>query len=60
MVTEKQGMFVFVVGLLVTLLGTGGVENSISNADLLTSVLVAATGLGCMYCGTLMIKQAGE
>ena len=60
MVTEKQGMFVFVAGLLVTLLGTGGVEHSITNSELLTAVLVAATGLGCMYCGTLMIKRAGE
>jgi hypothetical protein len=58
MVTEKQGMFVFVVGLLVTMLGTGGVENSITNTDLLTSTLVAIVGLGCMFCGTLMIRGA--
>lgn len=60
MVTEKQGMFVFVVGLVITMLGTGGVEHSITNAELLQAVLVAATGLGCMGCGTLMIKRAGE
>ena len=60
MVTQGQAMFVFVVGLLVTMLGTGGVENSITNAELLQAVAVAATGLGCMACGTLMIKRAGE
>ena len=58
MVTEKQGMFVFVVGLILTMFAVGGVENSITNTELLTSVLVAATGLGCMFCGTVMIKRA--
>ena len=58
MVTERQGMFVFVVGLVVTLLGAGGVENSFTAAELTTALLVAATGLGCMYCGTLMINRA--
>ena len=58
MVTEKQGMFVFVVGLILTMFAVGGVENSITNTELLTSVLVAVTGLGCMFCGTVMIKRA--
>jgi len=60
MVTEKQGMFVFVVGLIVTLLGAGGVENSFTAAELTTALAVAATGLGCMYCGTLMINRAQQ
>lgn len=60
MVTEKQAMFVFIVGLVVTMFGVGGVENSVTNTELLSSVLVAATGLGCMFCGTLMIKRAGQ
>ncbi len=58
MVTEKQAMFVFIVGLLVTMLGVGGVENSITNTELLQSLAVAVTGLACMYCGTVMIKRA--
>jgi uncharacterized membrane protein len=58
MVTEKQGMFVFVVGLILTMFAVGGVENSITDSELLTSVLVAVTGLGCMFCGTVMIKRA--
>ncbi len=60
MVTEKQAMFVFIVGLLVTMLGVGGVENSITNTELLQSLAVAVTGLGCMYCGTVMIKRAEQ
>lgn len=60
MVSEKQGMFVFIVGLLVTLLGTGGVENSLTNLELLQALAVAVTGLGAMYAGTLMIKRAEQ
>ena len=60
MVTQGQAMFVFIVGLLVTMLGVGGVESSITNTELLQALAVAATGLGCMYCGTLLIKRTGE
>ena len=60
MVTQGQAMFVFIVGLLVTMLGVGGVEQSITNTELLQALAVAATGLGCMYCGTLLIKRTGE
>jgi len=58
MVTEKQAMFVFVVGLILTMFAVGGVENSITNTELLQSLAVAVTGLGCMFCGTVMIKRA--
>ena len=58
MVTEKQGMFVFVVGLILTMFAVGGVENSITNTELLQSLAVSVTGLGCMFCGTVMIKLA--
>lgn len=60
MVTEKQGMFVFVVGLILTMFAVGGVENSITNTELLQSLAVAVTGLACMYCGTVMIKRAEQ
>jgi uncharacterized membrane protein len=60
MVTEKQGMFVFVVGMIVTMLGVGGVENSITNVELLQSLAVSVTGLACMYSGTVMIKRAEQ
>lgn len=60
MVTQGQAMFVFITGLLVTMLGVGGVESSITNTELLQALAVAVTGLGCMYCGTLLIKRTGE
>jgi uncharacterized membrane protein len=60
MVTEGQGMFVFIVGLVITMLGTGGVENSLTNLELVQAVAVAVTGLACMYAGTLMIRRAKQ
>jgi len=60
MVTEGQGMFVVIVGLVITMLGTGGVENSITNTELLQALAVAVTGLGAMYAGTLMIQRAQQ
>ena len=60
MVTEKQAMFVFVVGLVVTAFGVGGVENSITDTELLQSLAVAAVGLGSMFCATLMLRRAGQ
>lgn len=60
MITQGQGMFVFVVGLLVTLLGAGGVEHSVTDSELMSAVLVAVTGLATAYAGTVMIKRAAE
>lgn len=53
----NAGFFLFMAGLLLTALGAGGVESSISNYELLMATIVAATGLGIMYCGTVMIKE---
>jgi hypothetical protein len=53
-------MFVFLVGIVITLLGVGGVESSITAAELMTAVLVAVTGLGCVACGAHMINRAAE
>ena len=49
--------FMIFTGLITTAFGVGGVENSVTNADLLTSLAVAVTGLGIMYCGTLMAQR---
>jgi hypothetical protein len=54
----KSAMFVFITGLLVTFGAVGGVENSVTNSELLTAVIVAAVGLAVMYAGTLMIRRA--
>ena len=49
--------FVFFTGLITTMFGVGGVENSLTDSQLLQSIGVAATGLGLMWCATLMIRQ---
>lgn len=49
------GLFMF--GLLLTMFGVGGVENSITNRELLMSVAVSALGLGLMYVGTLGVRN---
>ena len=53
---EKGGMFCFIVGLLMTAFGVGGIEQSIETADLIAGIFLAALGCGVMACGVLMIK----
>ena len=55
MKTNTAGILFF-VGLIVTMFGVGGVENSIADSELLLSVLVSAVGLGIMYCATQALK----
>ena len=50
------GLFIF--GLIMTMFGVGGVENSVTDTELLQSVLVSAVGLGLMYCATLAMRVA--
>jgi len=56
--SQKESMFLFVVGLLLTGFGVGGVEQSITNLQLIGSTLVAVLGLGVMYCGTLGFQNS--
>jgi hypothetical protein len=55
---EKSAMFLVITGLIMTMLGAGGVENSIQTVDLLQSIAVAIVGLAVMGCGVLAIKVA--
>jgi hypothetical protein len=50
-------MFVFTVGLLMTVGGVGSIELSMDNGVLLTGVLVSGVGLLIMWVGTLGIKR---
>jgi hypothetical protein len=45
------------MGLTLTLMGVGGVENSMTNVELLQSLAVSGLGLLLMWVATLMIKQ---
>lgn len=56
--SEKSAMFLFVAGLVMVLGGTGGVEQSISNLELIQSLAVAIVGLAVMGCGVLAIKTS--
>jgi hypothetical protein len=54
---EGEAMFVFTVGLLLTLGGVGSVELSMDTATLATGVLVSGVGLLIMWVGTLGMKR---
>jgi hypothetical protein len=59
MSTDTRVFFFVILGLLLTMLGVGGVENSITDTELLSSLAVSTVGLLLMWVGTLMIKQQG-
>lgn len=56
--TNKQAMFVFVVGMLMTFGAVGGIEQSVDNSALMSSLVVAILGLLVMYCGSLGMRNA--
>ena len=53
----KATAFLIFTGIVVTMAGAGGVEHSITDAELFSSILVSCVGLGIMYCGTLMARN---
>ena len=55
--TANESMFVFTVGLLMTLGGVGSVELSMDTATLISGVLVSGVGLLIMWVGTLGIQR---
>jgi len=55
--TPNQSMFLFTVGLLMTLGGVGSIETSMDNAGLIVGVLVSGVGLLVMWVGTLGFKN---
>ena len=52
-----SGMFLLVSGILLTLLGIGGVENSVDSNGMYTGVLVLVLGQAVMACSVLMLEQ---
>ncbi len=48
---------IFMLGLIMTMFGVGGVENSIADVDLLSSVAVSAVGLLLMWVSTLAMRN---
>lgn len=52
----NAAMFIFVVGLIVTLFGVGGIESSITDQELAQSVIVALVGLLITWVSTLALR----
>lgn len=53
----NTGFALVIFGLIMTMFGAGGVENSITDGELLASVAVSAVGLLIMWAGTLGIRN---
>jgi hypothetical protein len=56
--SERSVFFLIIMGILLTMLGVGGVENSITNMELLQSIAVSSLGLLSMWVATLAIKTS--
>ena len=55
MTTNTAALLGF-LGFLLTAFGVGGIEQSISNSELMGSMLVSITGLAIMYCGVIALR----
>lgn len=59
MSVDTKAFFFIAMGLVLTLLGVGGVENSMTTVDLLKSLAVSGLGLSFMWIATLILKTEG-
>ena len=55
---SSTAMFVFITGLLMTFGAVGGVENSLTDTELLSALAVSVVGLLTMYCGVLGLRNS--
>ncbi len=55
--SERGSMVVFVAGLILTMAGVGGVEHSLTNDQLISSLLVSVLGLMAMGAAILGLRQ---
>lgn len=53
----KTAAFLTFTGLVLTMFGVGGIENSITDSELLAGVAVSVVGLGIMGCAVLMMQN---
>ncbi len=54
---DTRTFFFVMMGLLLTMLGVGGIENSLTDTELLQSLAVSVVGLLFMWVATLMIRK---
>ena len=55
--SERGICVVFIAGLILVMGGVGGVENSMTNEELLSSLTVCVLGMLSMYAAVLGIRQ---
>ncbi len=53
----NRGFFIFIVGIIVTMFGVGGIENSLNDVMLIGAALVSMGGLLIAWVGTVMIRH---
>ena len=58
--SERSAMFLVFTGLILTAFGVGGVENSITDTELLSSVAVSLVGTLIMWAGTLGLRNSNQ
>ncbi len=53
----NTAMALFIFGLILTMFGVGGIEQSVEDTALLSGVAVSVLGLALMYVGTLGVRN---
>jgi len=56
--SERNAVFLVIMGLLLAIGGTGGVEHSVTDIEMLQSMAVAVTGALVMWAGTLGLRNS--
>jgi len=57
LIKVKLGMIAVVLGIVGAMFGVGGVENSVTDSELIASIGVAVTSLMLMWLGTLLVRE---
>ncbi len=57
MTKDSKVFFFIAMGLMLTMLGVGGIENSVTNYELFCGLAVSVLGLCFMWTATVMLKQ---
>ena len=52
----NSATFLMITGLLLTMGGVGGIENSITDSELATATLLSVLGCAVMWCGVRMMQ----
>ncbi len=58
--SERSAMFLVFTGLILTMFGVGGVENSVTDTELGSSVAVSLVGTLIMWAGTLGLRNSNQ